>query len=124
MGTIVLPLRISFLFSGRAGTTKTLTPYRDSDGDDEALSNPEFRPYVITKMDLIANEETFETISPRWPAARARAKKAEIGARNFNAATATSPMTRRLRLSRRRGFSGIQTKRVSTIQAVGTRPSL
>lgn len=76
------------------------TCWNDQDGyakienrnqDPEALAAEEFRPYTVCKVDLILDEETYETISPRWPAGRARAKKAEIGARNFNARYRNKP---------------------------------
>ena len=76
------------------------TCWNDQDGyakiekrndDPEALDNPEFRPYAVCKVDLIKDEDTFETISPRWPAGRARAKKVEVGARAFNARYRNKP---------------------------------
>ena len=91
------------------------TCWNDQDGysriemrnlDPEALDNPEFRPYSVCKVDLIKDEDTWETVSPRWPAARARAKKIEIGARAFNARYRNKPNDPETQVFRELWFDG------------------
>ena len=76
------------------------TRWNDMDGykliekrnlDPDAFGNPDFRPYTVAEMDLILDEDEQTTITPRWPWARAMAKKAEIGAKSFNARYRNKP---------------------------------
>lgn len=53
---------------------------RNERGDPE---NPHFRPYKVVCVDLIKDEAKKLTISPRWPWAKAMAKKMELGPEGF-----------------------------------------